>query len=76
MKLKKSIPPLCYKVITVEMTNGIKFKTRSTYLSSYLKLDLDPRLHSAWTRKINFINISVGEVSRFKSKFKLLDFDN
>ena len=76
MRLSKKKVSLSYKVITLEMINGIKFKTRSTHTSSYFKLDLDPSIHSAWTRKINFINSSDGEVFKFKDKFKELDFSN
>ena len=76
MKLSKNISSLRYKVITVEMNNGIKFKTRSTYSAEFLKLDLDPIIHSAWTMKINITNSLSGEVYRFKDKFKELDFNN
>jgi large subunit ribosomal protein L31 len=63
-----------YKDITIEMTDGSKFKTRSTYHNSYLKLDIDPKTHPAWTKELNYVNTKATEVSKFNSKFKGLSF--
>ena len=40
-----------YHMITVEMTDGTKFQTRSTYAKEgdTLHLDIDPTVHPAWT---------------------------
>src|SRR5262245_56874118 len=40
-----------YHMITVVMTNGTKFETRSTYAApgDTLHLDIDPTTHPAWT---------------------------
>ena len=63
-----------YKELTVEMTDGTKFKTRSTYNSDYLKLDIDPKTHPAWTKEANYVNAKATEVSKFNDKFKGLSF--
>ena len=48
--MKKNIHP-DYHEIEVEMTDGSKFKTRSTWgkASDTLKLEIDPKTHPAWT---------------------------
>ena len=71
---KKSTIHPNYKEIVVEMTDGTKFKTRSTYSNSYLKLDIDPKTHPAWTKEANYVNAKATEVSKFNDKFKGLSF--
>jgi large subunit ribosomal protein L31 len=63
-----------YKDITIEMTDGTKFETRSTYNNKYLKLDVDPKTHPAWTKETNYVNNKATEVSKFNNKFKGLSF--
>jgi len=63
-----------YREITVEMTNGEKFKTRSTYINDYLKLDIDPTTHPAWTKETNYVNTKATEVTKFNNKFRGLSF--
>ena len=48
--MKKEIHP-DYHEITVVLTDGSEFKTRSTYGSAgdTLRLDIDPKTHPAWT---------------------------
>ena len=48
--MKKKIHPKYHK-IKVEMTDGSQFETRSTWGSEneVLKLEIDPKSHSAWT---------------------------
>ena len=48
--MKKDIHP-DYHEITVIMTDGTEFKTRSTYgaAGDTLRLDIDPKTHPAWT---------------------------
>ena len=48
--MKKNIHPNYHK-INVEMTDGTQFETRSTWGSEgeTLKLEIDPKSHSAWT---------------------------
>lgn len=72
-KVKSSLHPN-YREITVEMTNGTKFKTRSTVSNDLLKLDIDPTTHPAWTKDANYVNTKATEVSKFNNKFKGLSF--
>lgn len=60
-----------YHTITVQMTDGSTFETRSTYGSEgdTLNLDIDPRTHPAWTGGQQNLVDRGGRVSRFKSKF-------
>ena len=48
--MKKKIHPNYHK-INVQMTDGSKFETMSTWgkEGDTLKLDIDPKSHSAWT---------------------------
>lgn len=73
LKAKKSLHPN-YREITVEMTDGTKFKTRSTFSNDHLKLDVDPTTHPAWTKEANYVNTKATEVSKFNDKFKGLSF--
>jgi large subunit ribosomal protein L31 len=65
-----------YHEITVEMTNGEKFKTRSTYgkKGDTLKLDVDITTHPAWTGAVGFIDENASKIASFKKKFGGLDF--
>ena len=66
---------LTYRNITVEMTNGFKFNTKSTYYNNYLKLDIDPISHPAWTKKNNYSILNVNQVSKFNTKFNGINFN-
>ena len=68
--MKKSIHP-DYHVIKVEMTDGSSFETRSTWGSEgdLLKLEIDPKSHSAWTGGKQKI-LDKGRVSKFNKKFQ------
>ena len=68
--MKKNIHPNYHK-INVEMTDGIKFQTRSTWGSEgeTLKLEIDPKSHSAWTGGKQKI-LDKGRVSKFNKKFQ------
>ena len=61
-----------YHEITVVMTDGSSFKTRSTYgkEGDTLQLDIDPKTHPAWTGQTGNLLDRGGRVSRFKEKFK------
>ncbi|MEL7482689.1 MAG: 50S ribosomal protein L31 [Pseudomonadota bacterium] len=61
-----------YHFITVVMTDGSEYKTRSTYgkEGDRLVLDIDPRTHPAWTGGSQTLLDRGGRVSRFKDKFK------
>lgn len=68
--MKKDIHP-DYHMITVVMTDGSTFQTRSTYGSEgdKLTLDIDPSTHPAWTAGSTQIVDRGGRVSRFNKKF-------
>ena len=61
-----------YHFITVVMTDGTEYKTRSTSgkEGDTLQLDIDPKTHPAWTGGNQNLMDRGGRVSRFKDKFK------
>ncbi len=67
--MKKNIHP-DYHDITVIMTDGSKYKTRSTMGKNgdTLKLDIDPKSHPAWTGQHRILD-SGGQVARFNKRF-------
>ena len=67
--MKKNIHP-DYHEITVIMTDGSKYKTRSTMgnAGDTLKLDIDPKSHPAWTGQHRILD-SGGQVARFNKRF-------
>lgn len=77
MAMKKNIHPDYHK-ITVLMTNGNKFETRSTYgkEGDTLRLDVDPFTHYAWTGSGNALNEKSGKVAKFNKKFGNTVFSN
>ena len=70
--MKKKIHPNYHK-INVVMTDGSKFETMSTWGKGgdTLKLDIDPKSHSAWTGGKQKI-LDKGRVSKFYKKFQNL----
>ena len=60
-----------YHEITVTMTDGSSYKTRSTYgkEGATLNLDIDPRTHPAWTGGSQTLLDRGGRVSRFAAKY-------
>jgi large subunit ribosomal protein L31 len=68
--MKKDIHP-DYHEITVVMTDGSQFKTRSTYgePGATLQLDIDPKTHPAWTG-VHRLTDSGGQLAKFAKKFK------
>ena len=67
--MKKKITPNYHK-INVQMTDGSKFETMSTWgkEGDTLKLDIDPKSHSAWTGGTQKI-LDKGRVSKYNKKF-------
>jgi large subunit ribosomal protein L31 len=67
--VKKDIHP-SYHDITVVMTDGSTFKTRSTYgePGASLTLDIDSRSHPAWTGGSMQVS-QRGQVDKFNKKF-------
>jgi len=68
--MKKDIHP-DYHEITVVMTDGTEFKTRSTMgkEGDTLKLDVDPRTHPAWTGGAQRLIDTEGRLARFNKRF-------
>ncbi len=68
--MKSDIHP-DYHTITVVLTDGTTYETRSTYGSEgdTLTLDVDPSSHPAWTGGGGHLVDRAGRVSRFKKKF-------
>ena len=60
-----------YHTITVVMTDGTTYQTRSTYgkEGATLNLDIDPKTHPAWTGGNQTLLDRGGRVSRFNAKF-------
>ena len=67
--MKKEIHP-DYHEITVEMTDGTTYKTRSTWgePGDTLKLEIDPSSHPAWTGVDRLID-SGGQLAMFNKRF-------
>ncbi len=68
--MKKDIHP-DYHEITVIMTDGSEYKTRSTYGTpgASLRLDIDPKSHPAWTGVHRLLD-SGGQLAKFNKRFK------
>ncbi len=60
-----------YHEITVEMTDGTTYKTRSTWgkAGDTLKLEIDPKSHPAWTGVHRLVD-SGGQVAKFNKRFQ------
>jgi large subunit ribosomal protein L31 len=60
-----------YHFIDVVMTDGTRYRTRSTYAAegAELHLEVDPKTHPAWTGAGHQIS-DKGRVSKFNEKFK------
>jgi large subunit ribosomal protein L31 len=60
-----------YHMITVQLTNGTSYQTRSTWgkEGDTLQLDIDPSVHPAWTGGKSSMLDSGGQVARFNKRF-------
>ena len=69
--MKEGIHPE-YHEITVIMTDGSQFTTRSTYgkAGDTLRLDVDPKSHPAWTGGGLKLVDSGGQVAKFNKRFE------
>ena len=67
--MKDGIHPK-YHEITVEMTDGTTFSTRSTYgePGAVLKLEIDSKSHPAWIGGAHQVR-QAGRVARFNERF-------
>ena len=68
--MKKEIHP-DYHLITVKLTDGSTFQTRSTWgkEGDTLTLEIDPTTHSAWTGGEQKI-LQGGQIARFNKRYK------
>ncbi len=59
-----------YHEITVIMTDGSEFKTRSTYgkAGDTLRLDIDSKSHPAWTGVHRLVDTG-GQLAKFNKRF-------
>jgi large subunit ribosomal protein L31 len=59
-----------YHEISVVMTDGTEFKTRSCYgnAGDTIRLDIDPKSHPAWTGVQRVLDTG-GQVAKFNKKF-------
>lgn len=59
-----------YHEITIVMTDGTEFKTRSTMgkAGDVLRLDIDSKSHPAWTG-VHRLNNSGGQLAKFNKRF-------
>lgn len=64
-----------YHEITVVMTNGEKYKTRSTWgkEGDEMRLDIDPNNHPAWQGGTQQI-LEKGRLNKFNDKFGAIKF--
>ena len=60
-----------YHTITVQMTDGSTFQTRSTWgkEGDTLHLEIDPTSHPAWTGGTQRMLDAGGQVARFNKRF-------
>ncbi len=65
-----------YHTITVKMTDGSTYTTRSTWgkEGDQMARDIDPLAHPAWTGPQAKLMDTGGRVSRFKNKYAGLGF--
>ncbi len=59
-----------YHEITIVMTDGTEFKTRSTYgkTGERLQLDIDSKTHPAWTGQHRLVDRG-GQLAKFNKRF-------
>jgi large subunit ribosomal protein L31 len=67
--MKKNIHP-DYHPITIVMTDGTSFETRSTWgkAGDSMRLDIDPISHPAWTGVHRLMDTG-GQLAKFKNRF-------
>lgn len=64
-----------YHTITVVMTDGSRYETRSTWgkEGDVLTLDVDPKTHPAWVGGVNLRQ--TGRMEKFNNRFGGLSFN-
>jgi len=70
-QMKQGIHP-DYHEITVVMTDGTTYQTRSTYgkAGDTLRLDIDSKSHPAWTGGQQRLVDTGGQLARFNKRFQ------
>ncbi|WP_420344709.1 50S ribosomal protein L31 [Paenirhodobacter sp.] len=65
-----------YHFITIKMTDGTEYQTKSTWgkEGDVMSLDIDPTSHPAWTGGNARLMDTGGRVSKFKNKYAGLGF--
>ena len=65
-----------YHTITVVMTDGSRYQTRSTYgkEGDTITLDVDPKTHPAWVGGVNLRK--TGRLESFNNRFAGINFDS
>jgi large subunit ribosomal protein L31 len=74
--MKEGIHPN-YHEITVVMTDGTSFKTRSTWgkPGDSMQLDIDPNSHPAWTGGGHKLMDTGGQLSKFGKRYQNFGFE-
>ena len=74
--MKNDIHP-DYHEITVVMTDGSEFKTRSTWgkAGDTIRLDIDPKSHPAWTGVHRLMDTG-GQLAKFNKRFASFGIKN
>jgi large subunit ribosomal protein L31 len=69
--MKEGIHP-DYHEITIVMTDGSTYPTRSTYgkAGDTLRLEIDPKSHPAWTGGQQRLLDTGGQLARFNRRFQ------
>jgi large subunit ribosomal protein L31 len=69
-RMKDGIHP-DYHEITIVMTDGTSYQTRSTYgkAGDTLRLEIDPKSHPAWTGGQQRLIDTGGQLARFNKRF-------
>src|SRR5687767_13734120 len=69
-EMKKDIHP-AYHMITVKMTDGTEYQTRSTWgkEGDTMTLEIDPTAHPAWTGGTGRMLDAGGQVAKFNKRF-------
>ena len=69
--MKKDTHP-DYHEVTVVMTDGSSYATRTTWgaAGDTLRLDVDPKSHPAWTGGVGRLVDTAGQVAKFNKRFR------
>ena len=64
-----------YHTITIVMTDGARYETRSTYgkEGDVITLDVDPKTHPAWVGGVHMRK--TGRLESFNNRFSGISFD-